>query len=148
MVKFDLEENTLSAFGFSKRITRLIMWGLSNSSLSLLWKGSKLPPISPTRGLRQGDLLSPYPLILCMKRLTLCINELNNEVGGGPLLSHLLFVDDILIFCKTLDLQARVAVSVLEEFALASNLKVNLAKSRFICLKRISNKRIELRTFK
>lgn len=48
---------TLEDFGFPPATVKLIMFCVSCSSLSLLWNGSKLPPFSPKRGLRQGDPL-------------------------------------------------------------------------------------------
>jgi hypothetical protein len=62
----------------------------------------------PTRGLRQGDPLSPYLFLLCGERLsTLLLYE--EKVGGidgvrvcqnALSVSHLLFVDDSLILMK------------------------------------------------
>nr|KYP46578.1 Transposon TX1 uncharacterized [Cajanus cajan] len=78
-INWNFLQATLWRFGFPERIIKLIMWGVTNSSLSVLWNGSKLPSFAPTRGLRQGDPLSPYLFVLCMERLALRINELNSE---------------------------------------------------------------------
>jgi hypothetical protein len=63
---------------------------------------------SPTRGLRQGDSLSPYLFLVCAEGLsTLLLHE--EEVGGidglrvcrnALSVSHLLFADDSLILMK------------------------------------------------
>ena len=64
--------------------------------------------IIPSRGIRQGDPLSPYLFLLCAEGLSALIKA---SVGngsmegiaicrGGPQLSHLFFADDSLIFCK------------------------------------------------
>lgn len=50
-------------------IISLIMHGISSTSISLLWNGSKTPNFSPVCGLRQGDPLSPYLFVLWMERL-------------------------------------------------------------------------------
>lgn len=63
---------------------------------------------TPTRGLQQGDPLSPYLLLLCAEGLSglLLYKE---EVGGidgvrvcrnAPPVSHILFVNDSLILMK------------------------------------------------
>jgi hypothetical protein len=63
---------------------------------------------TPTRGLHQGDPLSPYLFLLCAKGLSsLLLYE--EEVGGiegvrvcrnAPSVSHLLFADDSLILMR------------------------------------------------
>lgn len=61
-------------FGFPPLIITLIMHCVSTSKLSLIWNGARLPPFAPTRGLRQGDPLSPYIFVLCMEKLSHAIN--------------------------------------------------------------------------
>nr|KYP32426.1 Putative ribonuclease H protein At1g65750 family [Cajanus cajan] len=127
------------------------MWGVTNSSLSVLWNGSKLPSFAPTRGLRQGDPLSPYLFVLCMERLALRINELNSEgcwnpihlSPGGPPISHLLFANDVIFFSQATNDQVQVMASMLENFCTASGLKINLEKSKFVVSKGVPSARLE-----
>ena len=64
-----------------------------------------------SRGLRQGDPLSPYLFIIVMEAfsclmkravaggfLTPCIVQ--GRMGEGVQITHLLFVDDTLVFCE------------------------------------------------
>lgn len=76
---------TLTLFGFPPLITDLIMSGVSASSLSILWNGSRLEPFNPGRGLRQGDPLSQYLFVLCMERLPLYIESLVDMGRWKPL---------------------------------------------------------------
>lgn len=110
---------------------------VNTSTLSILWNGKRLPSFSPTRGLRQGDPLSPYLFVLCMEKLSLVIQ---NEVEkgnwlpfkfpkNGPPVSHLLFADDVLLFTKARSSQARLVSNILKRFGEASGLKVNVSKS-------------------
>jgi len=102
------------------------------------WNGNILPPFKPSHGLIQGDPLSPYLFIICMEKLSISINKVvlqgdwdpiqlsNNE----PRLSHLLFVDDVLLFTKAKNSQCRFIIDLFDRFSKDSSLKINLSKSR------------------
>lgn len=137
-VDWDFLRGTLIDFGFPSTTINLIMSCVSSSSLSIVWNGKRLPSFSPTRGLRQGDPLSPYLFVLCMEKLSLAIQSEVTKGNwspfqvprNGPLISHLLFTDDVLFFTKAKSSQARLVSSMLEKFGRVSGLKVNVSKSR------------------
>ena len=58
---------------------------MSTSTISVFFNGGALEPFHPTRGIRQGDLLSPYLFILCMEVLGAMINEKCNEKLWNPI---------------------------------------------------------------
>ena len=60
----------------------LIMSCVTLVSTSILFNGEALDPIYPTRGIRQGDSLSPYLFILCMDFLGQLIEEKCNKNGS------------------------------------------------------------------
>lgn len=89
-----------------------------------------------TRGLRQGDPISPYLFLFVANCLTLL---LKNEVDQGaiiplkmlrraPVVSHLLFADHTLLFFKARRAQARKVMQVLQTFCASTGQLVNPKK--------------------
>lgn len=50
------------------------------ASLSILWNGKKLESFKLTRGIRQGDPLSPYRFVLYMEALC---HSITSAVAAG-----------------------------------------------------------------
>ena len=80
------------------------------ATFSILINGSSSGFFRSSRGLRQGDPLSPYLFLLAMEALSQLLSSARNgdfisgfKVGGrgreGLIVSHLLFANDTLIFC-------------------------------------------------
>jgi hypothetical protein len=77
-------------------------------SYSVIVNGSPVGRFEPSKGIRQGDLLSPYLFILCVEVLSMKLaqEELSGHLKGVPTsfkglrLNHLFFADDSLFFCK------------------------------------------------
>ncbi len=81
---------------------------VSTVRYSVIVNGNPVGNIQPTRGIRQGDPISPYLFLICSEVLSSLLNHAE-QVGiitgiptspKGPKLNHLFFVDDSLIFCK------------------------------------------------
>ena len=66
---------TLEYFQVPLNLITLIMNMISSTRFHILWNGSPLSEVVPSRGIRQGDPLSPYLFILCLERLSIKLNE-------------------------------------------------------------------------
>ena len=148
-VNWDFLRQTLIDFGFPMIIVNLVMNCVQSSNLSILWNGAKLEGFAPSRGLRQGDPMSPYLFVLCMEKLAMMIQskvdtgdwQPVNMSRGGPAISHLFFADDVLLFCKAKKAQVRVVMDTIQEFCSISGLKVNVEKSRAMCSPNVNRRK-------
>jgi hypothetical protein len=94
--------------GFAKKWICLIMVCVRTVTYAVLVNGVPYAQIFPSRGLRQGDLLSPYFLLLEAEGLSSLIvwAEQKDKLTGVPIsaggvhLTHLFFANDSLLFCR------------------------------------------------
>jgi len=128
----------LKLFRFPNLLVSLIMSYISTSSISIIFNEGALDAFQLSRGIHQGDPLSPYLFILCMEVLGAliegkCREKLWNPVKasqGGPAFSHLFFVDDLMLFAKA-DRKNCVAIKdVLDSFCDLSGQKISGKNTR------------------
>lgn len=78
-VEWKLLMAILERMGFSRDWNALIWECISTVEYKILSEGDELGPITPQRGLRQGDPLSPYLFILVLEGLTAMIKRQENR---------------------------------------------------------------------
>ncbi|XP_019172478.1 PREDICTED: uncharacterized protein LOC109167861 [Ipomoea nil] len=133
----------LLALGFDDRWVELLMLCVTTVSYSFMINGAHSTSITPTRGLRQGDPLSPYLFIICAEGLSLLLQQVQNRglihgcrvARGAPPISHLFFTDDSLLFFRANRHEASEIKNCLQLYESLSGQKVNYHKSS-ICYSR------------
>eukprot|EP00253_Pinus_taeda_P025758 PITA_25758 len=115
---------------------------VTSSSFSILVNGSPSNIFAPSRGLRQGDPLSPFLFILMMEGLGRSIKQAKalGKIKGlqlmenGQALTHQQFVDDTMLQGIPTVKEASVYKQILNDFAMAIGMEVNLSKSKIFFL--------------
>lgn len=136
-VSWSYLKNRMSGMGFSEKWIKWVMLCVSTVSYSISFQGSSIGPIIPSRGLRQGDPLSPYLFLLCVEGLFELLKSAaaSGQIKGcrictsAPSVTHLLFVDDSFLFFKANDTEARAVKSLLNSYETCSGQAVNYQKS-------------------
>ena len=127
----------LRVFGFSSTFVNLIHQCLSLVEFSLLLNGGQCPSFSHSRGLRQGDPISPYLFIMGSEVLLRLINrevDLKRLSGvkvsnTAPPISKLCYADDIILFCKAKSSELATLKVCLEKYCSWSGQSINIEKS-------------------
>ncbi|KAL0290880.1 UNVERIFIED_CONTAM: putative mitochondrial protein [Sesamum radiatum] len=148
-VNWDFLLESLRIFQFPSRFIDWIEQCVSTVAYSVLLNGSLHGFFSGSKGLRQGDPLSPYLFVIVMEiwhvmlRLRTQSDESFqyhwkcNDLG----ILNLCFADDVLIFCAGTINSVSTIKATLLEFAELSGLRVNPGKSTIILSKSVHRDR-------
>ncbi|XP_062171054.1 uncharacterized protein LOC133876828 [Alnus glutinosa] len=123
--------------GFAESQIVMIMKCVSTVSYSVIVNSSPYGKVTPSRGLRQRDPLSPYLFLLYAEGLSSLLQSAKNEVritgvpvsAGGFHLSHLFFANASLLFCRANFVEWGNVLSVLHTYELALRQKLNNEKT-------------------
>ncbi|CAN1281610.1 LINE-1 retrotransposable element ORF2 protein [Linum perenne] len=127
----------MRGLGFADSWIALIRECLSSASMDILFNGNPKGFFTPTRGLRQGDPLSPLLFAICSEGLSrLLLAATTSGVLYGirinrrcPFISHLMFADDTILFLRVTDSYISALLSLFNQYRGISGQRVNLAKS-------------------
>ena len=136
-VEWTFLERVMQQMGFASRWIHLMMACVRTTSYSVLLNGDPTGYIKPSRGIRQGDPLSPYLFLLCVEGLSALLRQAGREqrvngvsiCRGGPKISHLLFADDSLFFCDASTENCSRLLGVLSTYERASGQVINRDKT-------------------
>ena len=130
-------ESVMKRVGFTERWITLLMLCVKMISYSILVNGEPKGMIYPTRGICQGDPLSPFLFLLCTEGLNGLINMAENKgnVKGyalcrySPRLTHFFFADDSLLFCRATIQECQQVLNILETYGRCSGQQINKTKT-------------------
>ena len=136
-VEWRFLERVMHQMGFAPKWITLMTECISTVSYSILINGAPHGFIKPSRGLRQGDPLSPYLFLLCAEGLHSLIHKakMKGELKGvsinrrGPKITHLFFAGDSLLFCKATTQDCDRIQEILHTYEQASGQQINLHKT-------------------
>jgi hypothetical protein len=130
-------EQVMKKLGFCEKWISLIMNCITTVQYSVFVNGDTCGNIIPTRGLRQGDPLSPYLFLMCAEGFSSLLREAEDNhlihgvsvCRGGPRVTHLFFADDSILFCKANNTDCQQLLNIFETYEKASGQKINMDKS-------------------
>ena len=140
----------LDRMGFGFKWKTWIRTCISTVRFSIMVNGSPSGFFGSSRGLRQGDPLSPLLFLLVMEVLSQLLRR-TEEVGlirgfkvgsatvSGLSISHLLFADNTIVFCDANRDQLLHFRMVLAGFEAVTSLGVNMGKSELVPVGEVSN---------
>ncbi|KAL5574975.1 hypothetical protein UlMin_016674 [Ulmus minor] len=119
-VEWVFVEEVMRSLGYNDWWIQKIMRCVSSVSFSFLINGEVHGNAVPSRGLRQGDPLSPFLFLFCSEGLSSLMAkfELKGKLHGlkfgniGLLVSHLLFTDDSFMFFNASTSESEVIVEI------------------------------------
>ncbi|PKU62620.1 putative mitochondrial protein [Dendrobium catenatum] len=130
-------EVVLTRMGFPARFCSWVLGCICNPRFLVLVNGQLLETIVASCEFKKGCLLSPYLFILCSELLSLPFHQRFGELGvqigaGGPLVSHLLYDDDVLFFAGATIPNVRKCLSILEDYCSWTGQRINKDKSAIL----------------
>eukprot|EP00253_Pinus_taeda_P026308 PITA_26308 len=129
-VNWNYLEVVLIAFGFDKKWNKWILALIKSSSFSILVNGSPSETFTPSRGIRQGDPLSPFLFVVLMEGFSRLIHKAKADgnirglrpLHSSPATTHQQFVDDTLLHGTPTVKEALAFKSILTLFSKASGI--------------------------
>jgi len=137
-LNWDFMRGMLRAFGFCNEWIEWVMNITSSAFFSIMINGAPSQPFNSSRGIRQGDPLSPYLFILMAEGLGRTIRAFhqNQSIRGIKLFqdleahTHQQFVDDTMLMGHASVQEAKSLKAILDLFSQASGLDINVEKSQ------------------
>jgi hypothetical protein len=142
-VNWECLYSLMDRMGFGSRWIRWMRACTSTVRFSVIVNGSPTGFFDSSRGLRQGDPLSPLLFLLIMEVLSRILRrsvergfitgfQVGRNDQSNVSVSHLLYADDTILFCEAHPEQILYIRMVLTCFEAVTGLKVNMTKSEMV----------------
>eukprot|EP00253_Pinus_taeda_P033845 PITA_33845 len=130
-------EAILEAFGFCRQWISWVLALIKSSRFFILVNGAPSEPFSPSRGIRQGDPLSPFLFVILMEGISRIIAKKRADgvikglqpIRTLPATTHQQFVDDTMLHGIPTVKKAMAFRHSLDLFSKASGMEINFSKS-------------------
>lgn len=107
-IEWGFLKGMLNAMGFSSWWTHLVLQCVDSVEYNIIHGDFEIGPITPSKGLRQGDPLSPYLFIVFAEGLSALIKHYEDMkwlrgikiCRRAPQISLMLFADDSYLYCR------------------------------------------------
>jgi hypothetical protein len=131
--------------GYPMEWIDVVMTSITSVRTNVKWNGERAEYFHPQRGIRQGDPISPYLFVICMDKLSHLITQAVHETKwkpmragrNGPLISHLMFADDLILFAEANVDQMNVVLNIIDQFCQLSGQKVSQEKTSIMFSKNV-----------
>jgi len=127
----------MHCMGFSCKWISWIRACLKSPSFLIMLNGSPTGFFTSNKGIRKGDPLSPYLFVIVMEfwsikmQLAITSRQIQPLKREQQDVTHLLFADDMLVFCKGNKNSVSALNSLLEDLFLNTGLEINKQKSKY-----------------
>lgn len=135
-LSWDFLLNILQALELPEVFINWIVQCFTTTSFSIAFNGELLDHFPGKKGLRQGDPISSLLFVLAMDILSKSLDKaaIDNRfrvhpLCEAPLITHISFADDVLLFFDGTESSLQGLLSVLDEFQSVSGLGVNRSKT-------------------
>lgn len=136
-LKWNFVKDTLQDIGIPNNIVDIIWSCIFTPSIRLLWNGEALLRIFSNQRHSKRRSYFSYLFVLCFEHLFQLISVVVDQrvwcpirlFRHGPLISHLAFAYDLILFMKALVEQVHSIKNILNLFCKSSKQKISLEKS-------------------
>ena len=148
-VEWSFLEKVMYKMGFSSGWIEKIMCCLESVSFAFKINGKVSGSVIPSRGLRQGDPISPYLFLMVADAFSGLISKAatTQQIHGAKIcngalrVSHLFFADGSILFAKATVRECSVISDIIIKYERASGQSVNLDKTNVVFSKCVATNR-------
>ena len=135
-LNLDFLKDMMIGLNFPRRFIKIVMSCVTSTQYSLMINGFLMESLKAKRGVRQRDPMSPHLFLIGMEYLSRILKVVRETEGFSfhpwclrMKLNHLIFVDDLMLFCKGDMKSIMILKQGVETFSASSSLCANTSKS-------------------